>query len=197
MTPVFGWGDPVLKDMKSPYYLGQYWPPDEPKRFFLPVNVPPKYQRPFFTPTDRLPLYQTVFGDCLVTTHHRGGASRKFKDQVGTTELLELLYNVPPLYHLNWEHWGKQKKAIVRHFKFWSPIHRALSTKPLIGFRYLSKDRLVQRTTFAGPKGLVYLTANFDNTKRSPQLGFEVDGRSVIVTGNLESTVPSFSVGNH
>ena len=25
MTPVFGWGDPILTDKKSAHYLGQYW----------------------------------------------------------------------------------------------------------------------------------------------------------------------------
>lgn len=185
MTPVIGWGDPLWTDRKSPHYLGQYWPPDEPKRFFAPVKVPAKFQRPFFSPADRLPLYQAVFGDCLVTTHHWGYASRKFADQLGTNQLLELLYNVPPLYHLNREQWAKQKAKVVRHFEFWSPIHRVLATRPLVAFHYLTKDRLVQRTEFAGPRGTVQLTANFDRKGRTVD-GVELAPRSITVSGEIE-----------
>ena len=163
MTPVIGWGDPDLqKDKQSPYYLGAWWPPDGPQVMMKHVPLKPKYRTPYFDPRFRLPLYQTVFHDSLITTHHWGYASLKFTDQVQTVALLELLYNVPPLYHLNLDEFDKHEARITAHYRFFSPLHRELATQPLTDFTWLTPDRLVQRTVFGDR---VELVANF--TSRS------------------------------
>jgi hypothetical protein len=163
MTPVIGWGDPDLqKDKQSPYYLGAWWPPDGPQVMMKHVPLKPKYRTPYFDPRFRLPLYQTVFHDSLITTHHWGYASLKFADQVQTVALLELLYNVPPLYHLNLDEFDKHEARISAHYRFFSPLHRELATQPLTDFTWLTPDRLVQRTVFGDR---VELVANF--TSRS------------------------------
>jgi hypothetical protein len=95
-----------------------------------------------------------------VATHQWGYGSLKFEDPGRTRELLELLYNVPPLYHLNLAEWQKRKPEIVEHFKFFSQTHRASATLPMSDFRWLTGDRLVQRTTFGDR---IELTANFSN----------------------------------
>jgi hypothetical protein len=78
------------------------------------VVLKPKYQKFFFDPRYRLPLHQTVFHDSVIATHHWSAASLKFTDQVQTNELLELLYNVPPMYHLNRAEWKKPASASWR-----------------------------------------------------------------------------------
>jgi hypothetical protein len=67
------------------------------------------------------------------------------------------------MYHLNRETWPERKDRIVRHFAFWSPIHRQLATAPLVGFKYLSNDRQVQQTTFRTAEGDVTIAVNFSN----------------------------------
>ncbi len=42
-----------------------------------------------------------VADDSVIATHHWSFASLKATDCAETVELLELLYQVPPLYHLN------------------------------------------------------------------------------------------------
>ena len=111
LTPVIGWGDKDLKDRDSPYFMGAYWPPDGPGVFTQQVPLKPSYKKFFYDPRYRLPLYQTVFHDSVVATHHWGNASLKFADQVPTVALLEQLYNVPPLYHLNHAQWKKHPRA--------------------------------------------------------------------------------------
>ena len=73
-------------------------------------------------------------------------------------ELLELLYQVPPLYHLNLQEFQKRKGQIQRHYAFFSPLHRETALLPLTRFQWLTPDRMVQRTTFGEQLELV---ANF------------------------------------
>lgn len=164
MTPVFGWGDPELKDRKSKYWLGGYWPPEGPAVFVKPVPLKPAYAYFHFDPRFRLPLYQVVFNDSVIATHHWGRGSLKFTDQIETTALIELLYNVPPLYHLNLDEFEKHGERIKRHYEFFSPLHRELALLPLTDFAWLSADRFVQRTVF-GKR--VELVANFSRSERS------------------------------
>jgi hypothetical protein len=156
MTPVVGWGDPDLqKNKASPYYLGTYWPSDGPQIMLKQVPLKPAYRTRYFDPRFRVPLYQTVFNDSLVATHHWGSGSLKFTDQAATTELLELLYDVPPLYHLNLDEFEKHKERIRAHYRFFSPLHKELALLPMTDFTWLTPDRLVQRTIFGDRVELV------------------------------------------
>lgn len=170
LTPVIGWGDADLKDKASPYYLGAYYPPDGPAVFTKQVPLKPAYKKFHYDPRYRLPLYQAVFHDSVVTTHHWHNASLKFADQVKTVALLEQLYNVPPLYHLNPDEFQKHKAHILAHHAFFSPLHRDLALEPITGFRWLTDDRRVQQTTFGDG---TTITANFGDHAT------EVDGHAL------------------
>jgi hypothetical protein len=162
-TPYLGHLDPSFRDRNSPHFLGRHWPADRPEMFFKAIPVPPALRTPYFDPTVRVPLYQAALGDEIIVSHHWNFDSFKFDDVAITRELLEILHNVPPMYHLNRETWPERKDRIVRHFAFWSPIHRQLATAPLVGFKYLSNDRQVQQTTFRTAEGDVTIAVNFSN----------------------------------
>jgi hypothetical protein len=148
MTPVIGWGDPDLKDRSSPYFIGGYHPPEAPAVFFRQATMKPEHRRAYADPRFRLPLYQMVFHDSVVATHQWGYGSLKFEDPKHSRELLELLYNVPPLYHLNQKEWARCGERIKAHYAFFSPLHREARLLPMTDFRWLTRDRMVQRTTF-------------------------------------------------
>jgi hypothetical protein len=158
MTPVIGWGDPDLTTRSSPYYLGGYYPPEHPAVFFKQVPMKQQYRHIYTDPRSRLPLYQTVFHDSVVTTHQWGYGSLKFTDDDHARELLELLYSVPPLYHLNLAEWFKRQKLIKEHYDFFSPLHRKSALMPMTDFSWLTPDHLVQRTVFGNR---LEMTANF------------------------------------
>ncbi len=158
MTPVIGWGDPALTQRGSPFYLGSYYPPDAPAVFFAQVAMKEEHRRIYADPRFRLPLYETVFHDALVATHQWGYGSLKFADPGRTRELLELLYGVPPLYHLNRDEWAKRRALITAHYAFFSPLHRHAGLLPMSDFQWLSDDHLVQRTAFGDDLDLI---ANF------------------------------------
>ena len=176
MTPVIGWGDPDLKDKKSEYYLGGYWPPDGPAIFVKQVPLKEEYYHFSYDPRFRLPLYETVFHDSVIATHQWGYGSLKFKDQVDTVELLELLYNVPPLYHMNLEEFKKHKQKMKTHYEFFSPLHRELGLLPMTDFVWLTPDRMVQRTAFGDR---VQIVANFRTEDYNYQ-GRSIPKRSIL-----------------
>jgi hypothetical protein len=175
-TPFIGHLDPSFSDPQSPHFLGRYWPPDSPDNAFKPVTVPPSLKKPFFDPAVRIPLYQAALGDEVIATHHWSFDSLKFKDVSRIRELMEILYMVPPMYHLNRETWPKRRELILEHLAFWGPLHRELGTAPLTHFAYLSEDRLVQRTTFRLRSGEVTITVNFGGVA---QAGYAPDSATV------------------
>ncbi|MFH0794348.1 MAG: glycoside hydrolase [bacterium] len=177
MTPVIGWGDPDLKDKNSKYYMGAYYPPDGPAVFMKQVPLKEKYYPIYYDPRFRLPLYEIVFHDSVVATHQWGCGSLKFEDQTATVELLELLYGVPPLYHLNLAELKKHEKAIKKHYAFFSPLHKEIGLLPMTAFDWLTPDRLVQRTVFGGR---VEIVANFGSTDFVKQ-GEVVARQSIVV----------------
>ena len=179
-TPYIGHLDPAFRDKSSPFFLGGYWPPDSPDGSFKVVPVAPSLVTPYFDPRFRIPLYEATLGDEMIVTHHWSFDSLKFGDIAATRELLEILYMVPPMYHLNRETWPKRRNQILRHSSFWGPIHQQLATAHLTRFEWLSPDRQLQRTTFHTDSGDVTMTVNFSGSAIS---GFPQ--RSATLAGNL------------
>lgn len=176
LTPVIGWGDPDLNQNKqSPYYLGNYYPPDEPQVFFKAAEMKENFRYIYYEPRFRLPLFQTVFHDSVVATHHWSFGSLKTKTHATTVQLLELLYNVPPLYHWNLREFKKRKEMIKRHYDFFSPLHRKAWLLPVTEFKWLSPDRTVQQVVFGDE---LEMTANFGGDRYSPDT-INLPGRSV------------------
>lgn len=180
-THYIGHLDPSFSDIQSPHYLGKYWPPYEPQLFFKSVPIPLSLKTPYFDPTGRIPLYQAALGDQVIATHHWCFDSFKFSDIQQIRELMEILYMVPPMYHLNRSTWPERKERILRHLAFWGPVHKKLATAQLTKFEILSQDRLVQRTTFLTPEGEVTITVNFGDKTRQ-----NIPPFSVLVNGAIQ-----------
>ncbi|MBL8228053.1 MAG: hypothetical protein JNL98_06235 [Bryobacterales bacterium] len=180
MTPLFGWQDPLLRDPKSKHFVGKWAPPEEPAVFFQPVELPAKYMDLYFDPRYRLPLYQTAFHDTVITTNHWLLATRKLTNATAVRELLEVLYGVPPLYHLNQESAARMVPEIQPHYRFFSPLHREIATLPMTAFEWLTADRLLQRTEFGGR---VEIVANFSSGAQTHG-GASIPPRSLRVRRN-------------
>lgn len=54
-----------------------------------------------------IPLYKLVYNDSVIITYWWGWGTLKFFDDIETRMLYEVLYNIPPLYHLDKEEWEK------------------------------------------------------------------------------------------
>ncbi|MCX7134715.1 glycoside hydrolase [Aeromonas sp.] len=158
-TSGFGWQDPDMRrNKRSPYYLGAWHPEFQPDYFFRQSRLKPGYQALYFDPVLRLPLFQSVFHDSIVTTHHWTMDSLKFRESRQTTELLQQLYNVPPLLNLSLDSAGARIPYLKGLDAFFRPLHQRLYNQPLTGFRWLDKKGEVQQSEFADGTRLV---ANF------------------------------------
>ncbi len=188
LTPVIGWGDPDMKDRKSEFHVGRYYPPDGPKVFVKPTLLKDQYVHLHYDPRFRLPLYEIVFHDSHVSTHHWSAGSLKFTNIRTAAALTEMLYQCPPLYHLNLDEWRKHRAYILKQYAFWSPIHRAVGFEPMTDFVWLSADRLVQKTVF---NGRVELIANFSDHEFTAG-DYRVPARSVIVRGLADGSLAPF-----
>ena len=171
-TPVIGWGDrEMTQDKQSPYYVGNWYPPEQPAVFFKPVPLKEPFRTVYFDPAMRLPLYQAVFHGSVVTTHHWLFDSLKLSNVQAENELAQLLYNVPPLYHLSAATVKQRLPLIQRQDRFFRPLHQRLATQAMTGFRWLTADRQVQETTFADGTRLV---ANFSAGEKQGYAGRSV-----------------------
>ncbi|WPP00118.1 glycoside hydrolase [Pseudomonas sp. HR96] len=176
-TPVLGWGDQdLMKNRSSPFFLGAWYPPEEPAIFFRQVALKEPYRTLHFAPQTRLPLYQAVYHGSIITSHHWNFDNLKLSNVRAENELTQLLYNVAPLYHLNSATLSRRLPIMARHAQFFRPLHQALATQPLLAFDWLSEDRLVQQTTFADGSRLL---ANFAREPRSIQ-GHALAGQSLL-----------------
>ena len=189
-VPVIGWGDPDMKIKTSPYYVGGYWPPEGPAIHIKQVPLKPNYLYHYYDPRFRLPLYQIVFHDSVIATHHWGSGSLKFENAIETLALLESLYNVPPLYHLNIEEFSKHEAWIKQYYAFFSPLHRQIGGQTMTDFEWLSDDKQVQRTEFGDT---VELFANF-GTESFEYAGVVIPPRSVAARWIGTGEIAVFSV---
>lgn len=178
-TPVVGWDDDLRKNRTSPYYLGDWYPPEQPSVFFKAVPLKQPYRTVHFDPATRLPLYQAVFHGSVITTHHWLFDSLKLSNVRAHNELTQLLYNVPPLYHLSVATLKQRLPAIQHQDAFFRPLHQRLAMGALIDFRWLSDDRQVQQTVFSDGTRLI---ANFDSKVREAA-GKAIAGNSIAAFG--------------
>ena len=91
--------------------------------------------------------------------------------------LTELLYNVPPLYHMNLSEFAKHGARMERQYAVFSPLHRELALLPLTEFGWLTDDRMVQGTVFGDRVAII---ANFAEDDWH-SAGADVPARSVLV----------------
>jgi hypothetical protein len=177
-TQPFAWMAPEMKDKGSPYYRGNYWPPETPSLYFSPVKLKPEIARVAFDPRFRLPLYEIALHDSVVTTHHWEYGSLKFSDQREATALLQLLYAVPPLYHLNAAVLDRDLPVIAATDWVFRPLHNRVFTQPMTDFAVLSPDRLLQRSAFGDG---TTVTVNFDTKARKLDDGGTLPAQSACI----------------
>lgn len=133
-----------------------------------------------YAPEFKLPLYQIALHDSIVTTHHWEFGTLKIAGERPRTELLQLLYMIPPLYHLNHAILERDLPIIENYLETFDPLHTQLFNQQMTSFDYLSGDRLLQMTQFGDG---TTITANFDTQSRMLADNSELAPLSVKVIG--------------
>ncbi|ACT01676.1 glycoside hydrolase [Paenibacillus sp. JDR-2] len=186
-SPIIAWGDPDMRDNKdSEYYVGGYYAMSGiPERYSKAVPVKPLYDKVYLDPTYSLPLYKLVYNNSVITTNHWEWGSYKIKGAEAERMLYELLYNAPPLYHLDEAAWKQQQASITGFLKVWSPFHSMAVMQEMTKFSVLSDDRLVQSAEYGGQ---LKVTVNFSDKDFTAD-GQTVKAKSAVITEDGKTTV--------
>ncbi|ANS75887.1 hypothetical protein AWM70_15890 [Paenibacillus yonginensis] len=171
-SPIIAWDDPDMRDNKdSQYYVGGYYAMSGiPERYGKSVPIKPLYAKVYTDPAYSLPLYKLVYNDSIITTNHWEWGSYKIKGEEANRMLYELLYNAPPLYHLDQAAWEAEKSSITGFLKVWSPLHQAAVTQEMTGFKILTDDKLVQSAQYGDDIRVIVNFSDHDVTVQGQNL---------------------------
>lgn len=144
------WKDPDMKNPKSKYFVGRYYAPKGgvPDIFIKEVPLKEHFRNIYINPKYKIPLYKLVYNDSVITTHHWLWGTLKIKDEVKNRMMMGILYNSPPLYHLDKKNWKKYSKEILEYHMIWSDFHKKALRREMTNFNVLTTDALVQMTEF-------------------------------------------------
>lgn len=155
-TPV---SDRLWKFERDKQVWGGYAPARAPQTYFKPVDLPDHLAKAMFDPAYRVPLYETVLHDSIVNADRWELSYYKLPQQQSMRALTAILNNTPLNLVLDRDTLTAHGAEIARLQQFFAPLHQAAGTLPMTDFRWLTDDRLVQRTVFGD--GALTVTANF------------------------------------
>lgn len=159
----FSWMDADMKENKeSEYYIGKYFNPGGGVAEHFAKRVPLKetYYTLFVDPSYDIPLFKLVYNDSVISSYHWEWSTFKIKEATQTRMLREILYNTPPLYHLDDAEWAEYKDDITKHTAVWSNFSKQAVLQEMTDFSYLSADGLVQSTQYGTD---IRVVANFSD----------------------------------
>lgn len=189
----FSWMDEDMKSNKeSEYYIGNYYngAGGAAEHFTKRIPVKEHLYTLFVDPKYDIPLFKLVYNDSVITTYHWDWSTFKIIGAVKDRMLREVLYNVPPLYHLDGTQWETYKEDMVSHTKVWSEFSKQVITKEMTDFKNLEEDGSVQLCRYGDQISVV---ANFGETAYSYEgneipahgLQMKIDGVSTIYEPQL------------
>lgn len=187
-TPSFSWMDEDMsKNKENNYYVGRYYSSTGgvPELFSKQIPVKDKYKKLFLDSNYTIPLYKLVYNDSVITTYWWGWGTLKIADEIENRMLYEILYNVPPLYHIDKYEWEKYKTTIINHSKVWSNFSKKAIKEEMTDYKILSDDRLVQMTEYGKDLSVV---ANFSEDEFTVQ-GEKVPAKSVLIVDGNSKTI--------
>lgn len=184
----FSWMDEDMKSNKdSEYYIGKYYNSTGgvAEHFSKRIPVKEQYFSVFVNPKYDIPLFKLVYNDSVITSYHWDWSTFKIQGATQDRMIREVLYNIPPLYHLDAEEWEKYKQDIVNHQTVWSKFSKLAITEEMTDFVYLTDDGAVQKTLY-GDK--LIAVANFDDTIYEYETE-QIPPHSVLIVEDGQSTI--------
>jgi len=172
---------PFLHYFEGMLSLGPYRVPDAGRDMLRIWQDPPEVVTKFqLGQTYRLPLWELVYHDCVVAQWYWGDYNNKIPALWDKRDLFNVLYGTPPMFMFDRKFWHEQKARFVQSYRNTCPYVRAVGYSEMTDHRFLTPDRNVQQTAFAGG---VTVTVNFgEKPFRTPSghsipaLGFWVGG---------------------
>jgi hypothetical protein len=121
-----------------------------------------------------------VYHDGVVAQWYWGDYNNKLPSLWDKRDLFNALYGTPPMFMFNRKLWGEQKDRFAQSYKATCPVARAVGYAEMTDHRFLTPDRSVQQTAFAGG---VTVTVNFGDKPFKMADGTDVAAGGCRVTG--------------
>jgi len=172
---------PVVHYFEGMLSLGPYRVPDAGRDMArIWDDVPEQVARFQLGHRYRLPLWELVYHDCVVAQWYWGDYNNKLPSLWDKRDLFNTLYGTPPMFMFRRDYWREHRERFVRSYRATGPVARATGYHEMVDHRFLTPDRDVQQTRFAGG---VTVTVNFgDKPFRMPD-GAQVPAMSSRVIG--------------
>lgn len=128
----------------------------------------------------RLPLWELVYHDCVVAQWYWGDYNNKLPSLWDKRDLFNALYGTPPMFMFRRDFWRANRDRFVASYRATCPVARATGYREMTDHRFLTPDRDVQQTRFAGG---VTVTVNFGTKSYRLPDGTEVRPMTRHATG--------------
>ena len=89
------------------------------EHFATRIPIKEQYDTIFVNPQYDIPLFKLVCNDSVIISTHWNWSTFKIHGKTQDRMILEVLYNVSPIYHLDDEQWNEYKEDITAHNKIW------------------------------------------------------------------------------
>ena len=193
----FSWIDEDMKQNKdSEYFIGKYYSSSGgvAEHFSKRIPIKSNYYTVFVDPRYDIPLFKMVYNDSVITSYHWDWSTFKIQGATQERMLREILYNVPPLYHLDATEWNRYKDDIVRHTSVWSEFSKQVTTLELTDFLSLEQDGSVQMTEYGDN---IRVIANYNDFSYQHE-NQNIPGKSVLfdINGDTSIYTPEVSPDN-
>lgn len=98
----------------------------------------------------RIPLWELVYHDSVCAHWYWGDYQNKLPELWSKRDLFNVLYGTMPMFLVrSVEDFDRDRERFVRSYRMTSPVARATGYSEMVGHRYLSSDKSVQRTDFS------------------------------------------------
>ena len=121
-----------------------------------------------------------VYHDCTVAQWYWGDYNNKLPALWDKRDLFNVLYGTPPMFMFNRKLWAENKARFAQSYRNTCPYVRRNGYCEMLDHRFLTPDRAVQQTVFAGGQTV---TVNFGATPFRLATGVTVEAMGFAVAG--------------
>ncbi len=128
-----------------------------------PFRLPEEYIRLQLDPSIRAPLHELVYHDSMWMTWRWNHTPNRWEQREywDDWDLLHILYGAMPIYVVHKNYLDEQGPRLLQSMRNIGGILQKVGDREMLSHRFLTADRLVQETRFAGAVGVV---GNFGTT---------------------------------
>ena len=139
-------------------FSAAYYRVDGGRYMWKTYEKSPEIMKRAIDPATRVPFFEMVFHDCVASYWYWTDYNNRFEDTWWQRDLLNALSGTPPMYLFTRETFARQKSRLADSVKVTTPVARATADATIVGWRWLTRDRLVQESSFSNG---VKVIANF------------------------------------